>query len=126
MKNEKLNLIKEKDILNCLLIFKIGGDTGISIKSKLKCKLKKDKSKKVLNKNFKSDNLKSFLLDFNTFINFIPVMDKFYLYFDEDKMIKVLESVKYFSNSNSDINIKYEELEKIFNILVEKFNKEVK
>ena len=126
MKNGNVDLIKEKDILNCLLIFKIGGDTGISIKDKLKYKVKNGKNIKVLNKNFNSDNLKIFMIEFNTFINFIPVMDKFYLYFDEDKMIKVLESVKYFSNSNSDINIKYEELEKIFNILVEKFNKEVK
>ena len=121
MKN--LNLIKEKDFLNCLLIFKVGGDTGINIKNKLKYRLKKDKSKKILYKSFKSDKLKNFLLDFNTFINFIPVMDKFYLYFDEDKMIKVLKSVKYFSNS--DIDIKCEEIEKIFNYLLKK-NLEVK
>ena len=117
MKN--LNLIKEKDFLNCLLIFKVGGDTGISIKEILKYKLKNDKSKKVLNKSFKSDNLKNFMLDFNTFINFIPVIEKFYLYFDEDKMIKVLESVKYLSNS--DIECEEIDLEKIFNYLLKKF-----
>ena len=126
MENVKLDLIKEKDFLNCLLIFKIGGGTGISIKNELKYKVKINKNIKILNKNFKSNNLKIFMIEFNTLIKFIPVLDKFYLYFDEDKMIKLLESVKYFSNSNSDINIKYEELEKIFNILVEKFNKEVK
>ena len=119
MKNEKLNLIKEKDFLNCLLIFKVGGDTGISIKDKLKYKVKNGKNIKILNKSFKSEDLKSFLLEFNTFINFIPKVDKFYLYFDEDKMIRVLESVKYLSNSNSDI--KYEEIEKIFNYLLKKF-----
>ena len=124
MKN--LDLIEEKAFLNCILIFKVGGDTGISIKSNLKYQVKKDKRIKILNKNFNSESLKSFLLEFNTFINFIPAVDKFYLYFDEDKLYKLLKSVKYFSNSNSDINIKYEELEKIFNILVEKFNKEVK
>ena len=124
MKNEKLNLIKEKDFLNCLLIFKVGGDTGINIKDSLKYKVKKDKSKKILYKNFNTKNLKSFLLDFNTFINFIPVMDKFYLHFDEDKLYKLLKSVKYLSNS--DIDIKCEEIEKIFNHLLKKFNKEVK
>jgi len=124
MKNEKLNLIKEKEILNCLLIFKVGGDTGISIKNELKYKVKKGKSIKIFNKNFNSVNLKSFMMDFNTFINFIPKVDKFYLYFDEDKMVKVLKSVKYFSNS--DIEIECEELEKIFDFLLKKFNKEVK
>ena len=118
MKNGNLELIKEKDFLNCLLIFKVGGE-GISIKNKLEYKLKNDKSKKVLNKSFKSDNLKNFMSDFNTFINFIPTTDIFYLYFDEDKLIKLLESVKYLSNSNSDI--KYEEIEKIFNYLLKKF-----
>ena len=121
MENVKLNLIEEKDILNCLLIFKVGGDTGISIKNNLKYKVKKDKRIKILNKNFKSDNLKSVMLDFNTFINFIPKVDKFYLYFDIDKLIKLLESVKYFSNSNSDIDIEVEEIEKIFNYLLKKF-----
>ena len=116
MKN--LNLIKEKDFLNCLLIFKVGGGTGINIKDKLKYKVKNGKNIKVLNKNFNSDNLKIFMIEFNTFINFIPVVDKFYLYFDEDKLIKLLESVKYFNNSN---NIEVEEIEKIFNYLLKKF-----
>ena len=58
------------------------------------------------------------MLEFNTFINFIPKVDKFYLYFDEDKLIKLLESVKYLSNSNSDIDV---ELENIFNYLLKKF-----
>ena len=123
MKNEKLNLIEEKDFLNCLLIFKVGGDTGINIKNELKYKVKKGKSIKILNKNFKSDNLKSFLLEFDTFINFIPTIDKFYLYFDEDKLYQLLKSINYFSNSNSDIDV---ELENIFNYLLKKFNKEVK
>ena len=118
MENGSLELIKEKDFLNCLLIFKIGGDTGISIKNKLKYKLKNDKSIKILNKNFKSDNLKSFLLEFDTFINFIPTIDKFYLYFDEDKLYQLLKSINYFSNSNSDIDV---ELENIFNYLLKKF-----
>ena len=122
MKNEKLSLIEEKEFLNCILIFKVGGDTGISIKEILKYKLKNDKSKKVLNKSFKSDNLKNFMLDFNTFINFIPTIEKFYLYFDEDKMIKLLESVKYFSNS--DIKCEEIDLEKIFNYLLKKFGGE--
>ena len=119
MKNEKLNLIKEKDFLKCLLIFKVGGDTGINIKDKLKYKVKNGKNIKVLNKKFNSENLKSFLLEFNTFINFIPATDIFYLYFDEDKMIKVLESVKYFSNS--DIECEEIDIEKIFNYLLKKF-----
>ena len=119
MKNEKLNLIEEKDFLNCLLIFKVGGDTGINIKNELKYKVKKDKSIKILNKNFNSDNLKIFMIEFNTFINFIPVVDKFYLHFDEDKMIKLLESVKYFFNS--DIECEEIDLEKIFNYLLKKF-----
>ena len=125
MKNGNLELIKEKDFLNCLLIFKVGGDTGINIKDKLKYKVKNGKNIKTLNKSFKSDNLKSFLSEFNTFINFIPKIDKFYLYFDEDKMIKLLESVKYFSNSNSNSDIDVE-LENIFNYLLNKFTKEVK
>ena len=119
MKNEKLNLIEEKDFLKCFLIFKMGGATGINIKDKLKYKVKNGKNIKVLNKNFNSENLKSFLLEFNTFINFIPTIEKFYLYFDEDKLYKLLKSVKYLSNSNSDI--KYEEIEKIFNYLLKKF-----
>ena len=118
MKNGSLELIKEKDFLNCLLIFKMGGD-GISIKSNLKYKVKKDKRIKILNKNFNSESLKSFMLSFNTFINFIPKVDKFYLYFDEDKMIKLLESVKYFSHS--DIECEEIDLEKIFNYLLKKF-----
>ena len=118
-------ITKEKEFLNCILIFKVGGE-GISIKNKLKYQVKKDKSKKIHHKNFKSDNLKSFLLEFNTFINFIPTVEKFYLHFDIDKLINLLESVKYFSNSNSDIdNIEVEEIEKIFNYLIKKFNKEV-
>ena len=48
--NLNLNLIKEKDFLNCLLIFKVGVDTGISIKNELKYKVKKGKSIKILNK----------------------------------------------------------------------------
>ena len=118
MKNVKLELIKEKEFLNCILIFKVGGDTGISIKNELKYKVKKGKSIKILNKNFNSDNLKIFMIEFNTFINFIPALDKFYLYFDEDKMIRLLESIKYFSNSNS---VEVEEIEKIFNYLLKKF-----
>ena len=37
MKNGNLELIKEKDFLNCLLIFKIGGDKVININRKLEC-----------------------------------------------------------------------------------------
>ena len=121
MENVKLDLIKEKEFLNCLLIFKVGGDTGISIKNNLKYKVKKDKIIKILNKKFNSESLKSFLLEFKTFINFIPKVDIFYLYFHIDKLIKLLESVKYFSNSNSDIDIEVEEIEKIFNYLLKKF-----
>ena len=120
MKNGNLELIKEKDFLNCLLIFKIGGDKVININRKLEYKVKNGKSIKILNKNFNTKNLKSFLLEFNTFINFIPTIDKFYLHFDEDKMIKLLESVKYFSNSNSNSDIDVE-LENIFNYLLNKF-----
>ena len=119
MKNEKLNLIKEKDFLNCLLIFRVGGDTGINIKNKLKYKLKKGKSIKIFNKNFNSESLKSFMLSFNTFINFIPTLDKFYLYFDEDKLYQLLKSVKYLSNF--DIECAEIDLEKIFNYLLKKF-----
>lgn len=118
LNTKNLNLIKEKDFLNCLLIFKRGGDIGTSINNKLKYQLKTDKNRQIRYKSFNYENLKSFLLEFNTFNNFLPLITKFYLSYDEDKLIEVLKSVKYYSNF--DMELDYDELENIFKYLIKK------